>query len=79
MSYLRAGEARAAAWEISTRFAGSIEASGTGGSRVPWLGKGGLTRCREDELWAPQVFAITVAWMDEGFRRGGCCLRGEVT
>ena len=71
MSYLRVGEARAAAWEISVRSIRSVEADGTGSNCVPWLREGGLTWCQEDELWPSQVFAIVAAWMDEGFRKGG--------
>ena len=64
VSYLCVGEVRAAAWEISAGSAGLVEASGTSGNRVPWPWEEGLTRCREEEVWSPRVFAIIVARMD---------------
>ena len=42
VSYLRAGEAGAAAWETIVRV------DDTGSSRVPWPGEEGLARGRED-------------------------------
>ena len=65
------GEAGAVTSEMSVGSTGSVEADSTSGSPVPWLGEGGLERCREDELWPLRGFAIAAAWMDEGFRRGG--------
>ena len=62
------GEVGVAVWEVATASAGSV---GADDSRVPFLGEEGLTRCWKDELWPPQVLAITIAWMDEGFKRGG--------
>ena len=49
---------------------------------MPWPGEGGLARCWEYEMWPPRVFSTVVAWMDEGFRKGGrggggCCWRRE--
>ena len=68
MSYLRAGEVEATAWEKSAGSTGSVEADG---SRVPWPGEGGLAQCREDELWPLRVFAIVAAWRDDSFRKRG--------
>ena len=78
MSYLHTvGEAGAAAWEVATSSTGLEGAEGTGGSRVPWAGEEGLSRCWDDELWPPRVF--TMIGMDEGFRMGEgfCFCRGE--
>ena len=58
MSYLHVGEAGAVGWEILVGSARSAEADDTDGSRVPWPREGGLTWCREDEMWPPRVFAI---------------------
>ena len=69
MSYLcNVGKAGATAWEVAVGSARSVGADGTGDSRVPWAGEEGLTRCWDDELWTPRVFAMI--GMDEGFRRG---------
>ena len=70
MSYLRnVGEAGAAAWEAVAGSAGSAGVGGTDSNRMPWPGKEGLARGRDEELWPPLVFSMS--GMCEGFRRGG--------
>ena len=72
------GEAGPTAWEMPTGSVGSVKTSDTGSSPMPWPREGGLSWCREDELWPPRVFAIPKAWMVEGLGdRGGGVATGE--
>ena len=78
VSYLRSvGGVGVAACEVLAGSSWSIEAGGTGASPMPWLGKGGLARCREDEMWPPRVFVIGAAWIEKVFNEGEillvCC------